>query len=166
MARTPFRRRTYEGPRHLAGDLFRVARDGGLALAVARGRALPADFRERLMLAVTQVNGCRYCTWLHSRVARGVGVSSEQVDALLQGELADTPEDEREALVYALHWAESGGRPDPDLQERVEQRYGLELTRAIEMSMQLIQVGNLFGNTVDYGLYRISRGHLGDPART
>ena len=41
------------------------------------------DFRERLMLAVTAVNGCRYCSYAHTRAALKGGLSREEISGLL-----------------------------------------------------------------------------------
>ena len=39
---------------------------------------LSPAFRERLMLAVTAVYGCRYCSFAHAREAISKGVSQEE----------------------------------------------------------------------------------------
>jgi len=40
-----------------------------------RGESLDKKFRERMMLAVTEVNGCRYCRYAHTRIALFCGLS-------------------------------------------------------------------------------------------
>lgn len=125
-----------------------------------RGQALDPAFRERLMLAVTQVNGCRMCSYAHSRMALSAGLSQADVDELAAGEFAGSPPDEVPALLYAQHWAESDASPDPEVRQQIIERYGEAKTSQIELVLQMIRVGNLMGNTWDYLLYWISRGRL------
>ena len=55
----PFDRRTYRTPRQLLRDIRTVARRRGDMRSLMRGETLSAAFRERLMLAVTEVNQFR-----------------------------------------------------------------------------------------------------------
>ncbi|MGC9356727.1 MAG: SDR family NAD(P)-dependent oxidoreductase, partial [Anaerolineae bacterium] len=71
-------------------------------------RVIDHSFRERLMLAVTEVNGCRYCAQYHARLALESGLSQEEIDALMCGTLEDCPSDEAVGLFYAQHWADTG----------------------------------------------------------
>ncbi|MCB1318882.1 MAG: carboxymuconolactone decarboxylase family protein [Leptospiraceae bacterium] len=155
-----FRRRVYS-PSEFIRDLFRVICDAGMALRVGLGDALPHSFRERLYLAVTAVNGCRYCSYLHSRTALRAGLSQAEVNLLLGGAVDSVPLHEAKALLYAQCWAENNGRVDAEARSVLMEEYGQKRFRAIEMALLLIRVGSLSGNTFDYYLYRISGGHLG-----
>ncbi|MBN1248115.1 MAG: carboxymuconolactone decarboxylase family protein [Anaerolineae bacterium] len=126
-----------------------------------RGEALPRAFRERLMLAVTEVNQCRYCAYYHARQALVEGLSEDEIEALAAGDFADSPPGERPALLYAQHWAEADGRPDPAAQVRLEQLYDPATARAIELALRVIRIGNLMGNTWDGILYKLSAGRWG-----
>ncbi len=129
-----------------------------------RVRQISPNFRERLMLAVTQVNQCRYCSYVHSRLALEGGVSYEEVQSLLSGKLSDCPESELPAIFYAQHWAEMRGQPEAEARGRMVECYGEEQTEAIEVVLRMIMTGNYVGNTFDYALYRISGGLWGaDP---
>ena len=63
------------------------------------------------MLAVTQVNGCRWCHYAHARIALTAGVSAAaaQPDGPGAGRF---PQEEAVALAFAQHYAESADRPD------------------------------------------------------
>lgn len=114
------------------------------------------------MLAVTEVNGCRYCAYAHTKLALAAGITRADVDALGGGDLSGAPPEEIPALLYAQHWAEAGAVPDPETRQRVLEAYGQAKTEAIELSMRMIRVGNLVGNTWDYLMYRVSFGHRGN----
>ncbi|MFC1848008.1 carboxymuconolactone decarboxylase family protein [Chloroflexota bacterium] len=122
---------------------------------------ISGDFRERLMLAVTSVYGCRYCNWVHTREALRHGIGSVEISYLLKGSIDTCPEEESVALVYAQHWADSNTKLDLDAVEKLEQTYGLQKAEAINLILRMIRVGNLTGNTWDCFLYNISFGRLG-----
>jgi AhpD family alkylhydroperoxidase len=118
-------------------------------------------FRERLMLAVTAVNGCRYCSYFHSRQALKSGISTEEIRELLAGDVANCPQDEAVAVAYAQHWAESNAHPEPEAVERLQRTYGPGKTEAIHLILRMIRMANLLGNSWDYLIYRISFGRRG-----
>ncbi|GIW00126.1 carboxymuconolactone decarboxylase family protein [Roseiflexus sp.] len=122
---------------------------------------LSSAFRERLMLAVTAVNRCRYCSFAHTRIALAVGVTNAEIARILDQTFSDCPPDEAPALAYAQHWAETDAAPDPTARERLSCEYGVLRADAIEAVLRMIRVGNLLGNTFDYILFRLSGGRLG-----
>ena len=161
-----FRRRIYPGPRTFLADLRALLARRGALRAAMRGEHLDPAFRERLMLVVTGVNECRYCSYVHAREALAAGVPPEQIEALAVGAFGESPVHEAPALLYAQHWAEASGRPHPEARRRVLEHYGDEQGERIEVVLRMIRMANLLGNTVDYLLYRISFGRWGglDPS--
>jgi AhpD family alkylhydroperoxidase len=157
--REPFPRRHFAGPGHFLSssmDIFaRVAARSG----PVRG-PVEETLRQRLWLAVTHVNDCRYCFWVHTRLALRSGVPADEVDALCSGRITKSPPDERPALRYARKWAEREGRPDPKSRARLAGTYGEEKASGIESVLQLIRWANLTGNTWDLVLHRVSGGRL------
>jgi AhpD family alkylhydroperoxidase len=131
-----------------------------------RGELLDPAFRERLMLAVTAVNGCRYCSYAHARQALVEGIDQDEIESILGGVIENCPKEELPALLYAQHWAESQGNIEPAVRERIIQEFNEETVKAIELTLQTIQMGNLLGNTMDYVLYRLSFGRLGGLQKT
>jgi AhpD family alkylhydroperoxidase len=120
----------------------------------ARGGLIDKAFSERIMLAVTQVNGCRYCSYAHARMALRAGLAEDEIRDMLAGEFTSVPEGQLTALAFAQHYAESGGVPDPEARRRVIDEYGSDGTRHIEAYIRMITVGNLLGNTFDALLAR------------
>jgi len=115
-------------------------------------------FRERLMLAVTAVDGCRYCSYFHAKQALKSGLTPEEISRLLSGDVDNCPEEEAVAVIYAQHWAESDAHPDPEAVRKLQQTYGVEKTESIHLMLRMIRLGNLLGNSWDYLLYRMSFG--------
>jgi AhpD family alkylhydroperoxidase len=127
-----------------------------------QGDLISVSFRERLMLVVTEVNGCRYCSYHHTKQALLAGISPEELNQLLSGHLPDgCPADEIQALLYAQHWAEQNAQPDPQLTAQLGAVYGQEKAAVINLLLRMIRVGNLLGNTGDYIIHQLSFGHLG-----
>lgn len=110
---------------------------------------LDRQFGERIMLAVTEVNGCRYCSYFHTKQALTAGISQEEVDSLLAGEFSDVPPRQKAALLFAQHYADSGGSPEEKAVAYLQQEYGKDLSRSIMAYIRMIMVGNSYGNAFD-----------------
>lgn len=156
-----FRKRTYRNLRGLFSDLWFPIRNRSQLWVIHRRKLISPAFRERLMLAVTAVNGCRYCSYFHTKQALRSGVSAEEIGCLLSADVANCPDDETVAIMYAQHWAESDACPDPEAVTRLEQTYGAEKAEAIHLMLRIIRMGNLLGNSWDYFIYRVSFGRKG-----
>ena len=114
------------------------------------------------MLAVTEVNLCRYCRTFHVGQARQAGIPIEEISVYLKGTIPDeVPDEQKLAVCYARHWAETDNHPDPDYIDQVKETYGEEGFQAITMVLRMIRMGNLLGNTWDYILFKLSFGKLG-----
>jgi AhpD family alkylhydroperoxidase len=154
----PFKRRLYPSVGDFMADLRATMGRPRQMRAVMRGDSLDPAFRERLMLAVTAVNGCRYCSYYHARQALMVGIGPEEAEALAAGVMDNCPPEQLPAMLYAQHWAESDARPDPAACDRIVELYGTRTTEAIELALHAIRIGNMAGNTFDYVLHRLSFG--------
>jgi AhpD family alkylhydroperoxidase len=140
--RDPFPRRTAT-LRRLAPWLAELARSAnGLVESYGPGAALDPRLRERVTLAVTEVNGCRYCAWVHGSWR----------DLLGPGEGAADVEDS--VLAWARAAADAGHPLDAgELGERV----GPRQRSALRATVAQAAVSNLVGNTVDGLVARLTR---------
>ncbi|MEA3018519.1 MAG: hypothetical protein QOI47_43 [Actinomycetota bacterium] len=113
------------------------------ALVRSYGPGGPLDprIREQIILAVTEVNGCRYCAWIHGSWQEFLG----------EGAHADA---EQALLTYARACAEAG-RPLPA--DELAAVLPPEAVRAVRATVAQIEVSNLVGNTVDGLLARVAR---------
>jgi AhpD family alkylhydroperoxidase len=112
-------------------------------------------FFEKIMLAVTQVNGCRYCSYAHARMALQAGISAVELRDLLTGDLSHIPEHELVAVLFAQHYAEQADRYDAVAWQRLQDTYGSEAARDILTHIRVITFANLYGNTFDALLERL-----------
>ena len=156
-----YSKRIYGGPGEFLVDIYILARNLRSILSLMRKKTIPGDFRERLMLAVTSVYGCRYCNWVHTREALRHGVRLDEIDGLLNGSVDACPQEEAFALLYAQQWADSNAKPDPETCRKLEHEYGQQKSKAINLLLRMIRIGNLTGNTWDCFLFNISFGRWG-----
>lgn len=143
-----FRKRVFT-PASLLANALDIVKDLPRLPRLMRPDSVSPAFRERLFLAVTSVNQCRYCTWLHSDLSQKSGVTESQVLALLGGNVTENFGEEGEALSYAIHFAESERRPDAAQTAALFARYGEAKARQIVHYLNLIYFSNLSGNTFD-----------------
>jgi AhpD family alkylhydroperoxidase len=92
--------------------------------AAIRGGRVSRAFAEKIMLTVTRVNSCRYCSYAHTRFALAAGVSHTELLKLMEGEFSAFPEYQVVALTFAQHYAESNSQPDPQAWQRLVDYYG------------------------------------------
>jgi AhpD family alkylhydroperoxidase len=153
-----FSKRTYKNPKELFSDLLFPIRNGRRLKQAKKQGLITEAFQERLMLAVTAVHGCRYCSYFHTKQALKSGITSQEISRLLSGDVDNCPEEEAVAVIYAQHWAESDARPNPEAYRKLLQTYGAKKTEAINLALRMIRLGNLLGNSWDYLLYCLSFG--------
>jgi AhpD family alkylhydroperoxidase len=156
-----FKRRFYHSPKDLWRDVRYPMQNRVQIRRAMQGDLVSFPFRERLMLAVTAVNGCRYCSYYHAKEALKAGLLDDELQKMLVGVVDDAPAEELPALLYAQHWAEMDGEPDLAVRRKLDETYGPERAEAFDTVLHMIRIGNLLGNTVDYWLYRLSFGRWG-----
>lgn len=154
MERSAFNKRIYNFPTFMADVRSVIAHMDDLRNA-ARGSRVSRAFAEKIMLVVSQVNGCRYCTYGHTRAALAAGVSEAELQKLFRGEFGEFPEQEVVALTFAQHYAETRCQPDAQAWQRVVDFYGEQTAQDILAYLRMITFGNLFGNTFDALLSRL-----------
>ncbi|MFO8101849.1 MAG: carboxymuconolactone decarboxylase family protein [Dehalococcoidia bacterium] len=125
-----------------------VSRSAMGAWRLGRRNRISRPFSEKIMLAVTGVNECAYCSYLHSQTALEGGVSTAEIQRLLEGELGDFPEEEAVGLMYAQHWADTKGKVSDEVRKNVVACYGEKRTGYIELFIKMVYMGNVCSNTV------------------
>jgi AhpD family alkylhydroperoxidase len=151
---TTFRKRIYT-PRTFLSDLRDIFAHRKQMREMMRAKRVDRSFMEKIMLVITQVNGCRYCSYFHTQMALTSGVSETEIEQLVALEIGDFPPEQAVALAFAQHYAESGCCPDPDAEARFIAYYGLQVSDDIMNAIRMIKMGNLAGNTVDAFISRL-----------
>jgi AhpD family alkylhydroperoxidase len=110
-----------------------------------KNRELSQHFIERIMLAVTEVNGCEVCSYAHTKMALESGMSNEEIQNMLAGIVTDIPSEELPAVMFAQHYADSRGNPSEDSWKRLVEVYGLAKSQGILGAVRVIMIGNAYG---------------------
>ncbi len=147
-------KRTYT-PKTLMADIAWMLGHLDYMRSAYRSGRVDKAFAERIMLAVTNVNGCRYCDYFHARQALAAGIDESELQQLYAGEFEHLPEGQAVAIVFAQHFAEQQGKPDPLAWQRLQSFYGPDTARDITAYIHMITMGNLLGNGADALLFRI-----------
>lgn len=116
-----------------------------LGFTAVRQGQISKDFKERLMLAVTEVNNCPMCSYFHAKVALETGISPEEIEALLAGSMENVPTQELPAILFAQHYAETRGKPSREAFRNLVKQYGFDNAHAILGIIRTIMMGNAYG---------------------
>ena len=120
-----------------------------------RSERVDKAFLEQIELIVSRVNGCCTCTYVHSANALQEGLSDKELEELLALDLGHFPAERAVAFAFAQHYAESGGQPDPAVEKRFCDYYGLQKRQDILAHLRLIQFSSVTGATIQALLSRL-----------
>lgn len=129
-----------------------VVASGPVLFEAALHPKISAALREKLFLAVSSINDCRYCKWGHTHWALAKGVPLEEVNQILvhQAESLEAKNPaEAAAILFSQHYAEQLDQFDPDSLENLRQFYSDAEVAEILAYVRFITLTNLTGNTVD-----------------
>ena len=129
--------------------MYRAFKGSGIYRKAIKKCLISKEFSERIMLAVTEVNGCVICSYAHTKMALESGMSGDEIKELLGGSMDSVPNDEVHALMFAQHSAEKRGYPDKSSKQKLIKVYGLQKSNAIMSAINFIMLGNAYG--IPYG---------------
>lgn len=124
--------------------LFDASRTINQLRKAKKNKLISMQFIERIMLAVTEVNGCEICSYGHTKIALEQGMSEEEIQMLLSGETSGVPTDQLHAVMFAQHYADTEGKPSEAAWEKLVQEYGLERSYGILGATRMIMFGNTY----------------------
>jgi AhpD family alkylhydroperoxidase len=108
-------------------------------------KVLNLKWRERIMLAITEVNGCDMCSYVHTKIALQAGMSNEEIKNILGGELKDVPYEEITSVLFAKDYAFNKEVIDPSFKTKLEQQYGKPKAYAICKAAEMITMTTSMG---------------------
>ncbi|MFF5979474.1 carboxymuconolactone decarboxylase family protein [Streptomyces olindensis] len=119
----------------------------GLSTALREG-VLPAGIRERIALAMAELNGCRYCLSAHTQLAPALAkLTEEEIEAARRGTSADPKA--AAVLRLAVEIAENRGRVGDDVLADARTA-GLTDEEVVEVIANVVQ--NIFTNYLNEAL--------------
>jgi len=150
-----FTKRKYDSFRQFREDLAFLWANRKRVNALAEGKALDPAFQARLILAVTQANKCTLFSLMVTQHAANAGLSAEETSALMAGDADSVQEEHAPAVLYARHWAQSDGQPDPQATAAMARAYGAETLDQVHFLIRVIHISNRFCNTLEYWKRRV-----------
>jgi len=113
-------------------------------------RLMNKKFKERIMLAITEVNGCTMCSFVHTKLALSSGMSREDIKKILDGDTSNIPVDESVAVMFGQDFAYSKENPSNESIKRLVNEYGLEKAELVLAASNMITMTNGMGTSLDY----------------
>lgn len=141
-------KRQYDSLQGFVKDLAFVWNHRKLLTALSNEKTLKRAFHVRLMLAVVQANACGALSKPMMQGAVKAGVSSQEAEALLSGDTGETPESDAPAVLYAQHWTQTDGQPNPEAIAVIERAYGEETLKEIHCVIQSGEIAIRVANTL------------------
>lgn len=152
---TTFGKRTFTLPLLARSTLAALRSAPTLVKALARPTTSPA-LREKVMLAVTSVNDCRYCSWVHTGLALENGVDLSELQHVLDTQhFGDLSEKEAVAVLFGKHFADTSRQPSKDAESALQRAWSDTERAEIMAYIHAIYFANLSGNSADAWLARL-----------
>ena len=108
-------------------------------------KLISPHFKERIMLAVTEVNGCEACSYAHTKFALEEGMTIEEISAILSGDTETIPENEAVGIFFAQHYTDNSGKVSQESWQRLIDEYDEESAMVILAIIRMMNVGNMYG---------------------
>ncbi|CZQ88730.1 alkylhydroperoxidase ahpd core [Trichococcus collinsii] len=141
------------------GEFYSILYDGvrtmKYMIKAKKKNELSPEFIERIMLGVTEVNGCEVCSYAHTKMALEQGMTAEEIQKLLAGSADKIPVEEMPAYLFAQHFADRRGYPTEESWDRIVSLYGEDKAKGILGAVRAIMVGNAHGIAISAFMSRL-----------
>ena len=119
----------------------------GLPLLIKnkKKRLVDEDFIERIMLAVTEVNGCVVCSYAHTKMALESGFSIEEIESFFVGSDLYIKPEESLGIMFAQNYADTQGSYSTEAYASLVKYYGQEKSKIILAATRAMMAGNVIG---------------------
>lgn len=116
---------------------------------VKKHKLFNKKFKERIMLAVSEVNGCELCSYVHTKISLSSGMNSQEIKEILNGVKDDVPQDELVGVLFAEYYASSHELPEKEMIDRLIEEYGTDKSKIICAVLGMITMTNSMGISMD-----------------
>lgn len=120
-----------------------------------RNGELSTELIEKVMLTVTEINGCEVCSVFHNRVAEKEEIKEEDIQMLFVADVEEIPQDEAPAILFARRYAASSGKASEHSWKSLIWSYGEFKAKGILGAVRTIMMGNSFNIALGALLNRI-----------
>ena len=117
-------------------------------------------FKERIMLAVTEVNGCQMCSFVHTKLALKAGLTNDDIQELLAGDLEGVPKEQSLGVLFSKDYAYNKETIDKAFYQKLEATYNVRTARAILGVTEMITMTNGMGLSLGFLKRTLSFKHV------
>ena len=150
-----FKKRTITAPQ-LVNSVASLAPELRTMYRVWVREEFDPGFREELMLAVSKLNDCRFCSWGHHEWAQISGVSDDELARLEQLDPSGFSRRKWLAISYVRALVKQNfRRVQPELRRAMQHKFSPGEIREIELIARVQDIGNRGSNTFDALLSRL-----------
>lgn len=108
-------------------------------------KKISKKFRSTIMMAVTNVNGCKACSYYHTSELIKAGATEEELASIIDATYDKVDKDETLAVLFAEHYADTTGAYEQETFDKVKDYYGSDKAHGILATIKFIMFGNIFG---------------------
>ena len=120
-----------------------------------RKRIMNKMLKEEIMLAVTEVNGCSMCSFVHTKIALSSGMSNEDIKEILDGNTNNIPLEDAVAVLFAQNFAYTKEEVTIEGLRRIIEEYGEDKSNLIIAACNMITMTNGMGTSMDHFYNRL-----------
>lgn len=120
-----------------------------------RKKIMNKVLKEEIMLAITEVNGCSMCSFVHTKIALSSGMSTLDIKKILDGNTNDIPLKDAVAVLFAQNFAYSKEQVTTEGLRRIIEEYGREKSELILAACNMITMTNGMGTSMDHFYKRL-----------
>jgi len=110
-----------------------------------KNKELTTELIEKVMLTVTEINGCEVCSVFHNKIAEKEGMKKEEIQMLFVTDVEEIPQKDAPAILFSREYANSSGNPSEDSWNSLATYYGESKAKGILGAVRTIMMGNTFG---------------------
>lgn len=111
--------------------------------------------KEEIMLAITEVNGCTMCSFVHTKIALSSGMSTADIKKILDGNTNDIPIEDAVAVLFAQNYAYAKEQVSTEGLRRIIEEYGIKKSELILAACNMITMTNGMGTSMDHFYKRL-----------
>lgn len=130
--------------------------EAGMVYKVWVKHEIDAGFREELMLAVSKLNDCRYCSWGHHEWAHIAGIPEEELAHIEQMDPTNFDRKKWLAISFVRELVTvKFGKVSKDLMKEMKANYSAREIQEIILIAKVMDISNRGANTWDAMLSRL-----------
>jgi AhpD family alkylhydroperoxidase len=101
--------------------------------------------KEKIMLAVTEINGCELCDTFHSKEAKKLGIDLEVSSDISIGKINIATSKEDLAIAFSKNYTENNRKIDKEKWIKLIENFGIEGAKGVLGVVRVITLGNASG---------------------